>query len=271
MPYRPQFDCLWCGRAWTTRGPNDLEGWTQLCPTCLGRAGTNQFLRDRLRSAFAERSRTWPGAPEPTAARAAPRRSLAFPDDWFLRRGPFEHGAIHDAAWAAELDAVTRWLDARPLSGRILEPGAGVGFFSPLLAERGELHAQDADGPALDIARGRLVAHRLRAHLHEAEPWAPPGPDDRPFDALVAAFLIGRVRSAGLDPAASSLRARLRQGGALALIDLRPDAAGGPPDGLGWTYHEPGLVEAAFARTGFIAVEVALTGRFFLTLAATAG
>ena len=36
---------------------------------------------------------------------------------------------------------VTRWIDGLGLAGRIAEPAAGVGFFSPLLAERGELHA----------------------------------------------------------------------------------------------------------------------------------
>jgi SAM-dependent methyltransferase len=270
MPYRARFDCLWCGDAWTTRGPNDLEGFAQLCPSCLGRAGSNQFLKNRLRVALAERAAAEGSAPPPARPRPVPRAQPAFPDDWFLRRGPFERGAIHDTAWAAELDVVTRWLDAQPLAGRILEPAAGAGFFSPLLAERGELHAQDPDGAALDTARSRLVAHRLLAHLHVADPWARPADGEPPFDGLVASFLIGRVRGAGLDPSAASLRARLRPGGALALIDLRPDAAGGPPPGLSWTYHEPGVVEAAFARAGFAGVTVTLTGRFFLTLAATA-
>ena len=227
----------------------------------------------------------------------------AFPDDWFLRRGPFERGAIHDAAWAAELDMVTRWLDGLPLAGRIVEPAAGVGFFSPLLAERGELFASDADGAALDRARDRLLAHHLRAHLHEADPWAGP-PTGRPdvvgdadavgdadpdadalgdasagaagpgegdrADGLVAAFLVGRVRGAGLDNAAASLRARLRAGGLLALVELRPDAAGGPPPDVPWTWHEPALLEAALRRAAFTDLRVAETGRFFLTLAAVA-
>jgi SAM-dependent methyltransferase len=212
-----------------------------------------------------------PAGALPTAA-PPPRAGIsrAFPDDWFLRRGPHEHGAIHDVAWAAELDTVTSWLDAQPLAGRILEPAAGVGFFSPLLAERGELHATDPDGAALDAARIRLVAHRLRAHLHVADPWARPGPGEAPFDTLVASFLVGRVRGAGLDPAASSLHARLRTGGSLAVVELRPDPAGGPPAGIPWTYHDRDVVEAALARAGFDSVSSAVTGRFFLTLSATA-
>jgi hypothetical protein len=87
---------------------------------------------------------------------------------------------------------------------------------------------------------------------------------------VVAAFLLGRVRGAGLDNAAASLRVRLRQGGHLALVDLRPDAAGVPPPGVVWTWHEPALIEAALRRAGFTDVLVAETGRFFLTADAVA-
>ena len=306
MAYRPTFDCLWCGVAWATRGPNDLEGWAQLCPDCLGRAGSNPFLRGRLRAALAQRvsveqassaavaaahhaaaARHAASGPSPapsagTVSRPAPYP--AFPDDWFLRRGQFQRGAIHDAAWAAELDMVTRWLDGLPLAGRIVEPAAGVGFFSPLLADRGELFAFDADGEALDRARDRLLAHNLRAHLHEADPWAvaragePSAAtgaagglaDGDPADVVVAAFLVGRVRGAGLDNAAASLRARLRSGGLLALVELHPDAAGGPPPGVAWTWHDPALLEAALRRAGFSDLRMAGTGRFFLTASAIA-
>lgn len=309
VTFRPTFDCLWCGAAWTTRGPDDLEGWTQLCPTCLGRAGDNAFLRTRLRTGLAARAacgtrRSAAGDPTPAmagaprraagdptpamaggaaaaatgvarvAAAAVPRGALrtAFPDDWFLRRGAFERGAVHDAAWAAELDMVTRWLDGLPLTGRIVELAAGTGFFSPLLAERGELFAFDADGEALGLARDRLVAHRLRAHLHVADPWAPfpANADPTPADALVTAFLLGRVRGAGLDAAVESLRDRLGPQGRLAVVDLRPDPAGGPPPGTPWSWHEPALLEASVLRAGFSRVAVTTTGRFFLTLDAVA-
>ncbi len=313
MPFRDRFDCLWCGTSHVARTPSDLEGWAQLCPTCLGKAGGNAFLRTRLRTALAERGRAGQGgdppaeetatpaittssAPaQPAAARPravspgppatlappappatpAPRAkpatrppARAFPDDWFLRRGAFEQGAIHDTAWTAEVDMVTRWLDGLALRGRIDEPSAGSGFFSPLLAEHGELHALDEDGAALDLARDRLVAHRLRAHIHVADPWTVTEPGRA--DAVVASFLTGRVRGAGLDRAVASLRERLGPRGRLALIDLRPDPQGGPPDGIAWTWHDPAALEAAVARAGFGAIRLTTTGRFFLVASAEA-
>jgi SAM-dependent methyltransferase len=274
VPFRPRFDCLWCGAAWETRGPGDLEGWSQLCPTCLGKAGTNAFLRTQLRTALGERAAADPAAAadgSATPGRARARRSLpALPDDWFLGTGAFARPAIEEAVWAAELDLVTRWLDAQPLGGRIAEPAAGVGFFSPLLAGKGELHAGDPDGQALDRARDRLLAHGLRAHLHEADPWVRPS-GEPPVDAVVAAFLLGRIRGAGLDAGVRSLRERLRPAGRLSVIDLRPDPSGGAPPGMPWTYHDPAILEAALLRAGFIDVVLEETGRFFLLAGARAG
>jgi SAM-dependent methyltransferase len=286
MSFRPRFDCLWCGNPWTTRSPDDLEGWAQLCSDCLGKAGTNPFLRGRLRAALAARAapRAADLASSPAATGvpvSAPAglpaggSPAAFPDEWFLRRGPFARGAVHDTAWQAELDVSIRWLDGQPVTGRILEWAAGVGFFSPLLAGKGELHAEDGDVSALDRARARLVAHGLRAHLHPSPRAAAagrsdPAPasdaatvDDTRFDAIVAAFVMGRVRGPGLDALATSLRARLRPGGRLALIDLLPDPAGGPPPATSWTWHDPDLVVATLRRAEFGRVEATSTGRFF--------
>ncbi len=55
MAFRANFDCLWCGRRHAAADSDDLAGWAQLCPSCLDRAGTNPFLRYRLRRAIADR------------------------------------------------------------------------------------------------------------------------------------------------------------------------------------------------------------------------
>ena len=70
VPFRATFDCLWCGAPHTCRGPDDLEGWASLCPTCLGKAGDNGFLRFRLRQAIEERGRA--SAPVAGATTATP-------------------------------------------------------------------------------------------------------------------------------------------------------------------------------------------------------
>lgn len=73
MSFRAAFDCLWCGSHHETRAPTDLEGWTQLCPACVGRAGDNEFLRFRLRRALDDRAAATESAKLGTPDRAPDR------------------------------------------------------------------------------------------------------------------------------------------------------------------------------------------------------
>ena len=50
-------------------------------------------------------------------------------DDWYLRRGRYERGPVHDVAWAAELDEAGRDPIPVTLSGATPDPA---------LIERGE-------------------------------------------------------------------------------------------------------------------------------------
>src|SRR5215218_4819394 len=124
VPFRPTFDCLWCGTAHACRGADDLEGWAQLCSACVGKAGDNGFLRFRLRQALTERGTAARGSSEsvnerptsvPAAAPDMDRDLVAYYearapeyDDWYRRRGRYARGPVHDAAWDAELDAAGR-------------------------------------------------------------------------------------------------------------------------------------------------------------------
>jgi hypothetical protein len=303
----PTFACLWCGRSWTVRAPDDLEGFARLCPDCLGKAGDNEFLRFRLRAALEARaalsaSASAAVAPAPVAAASVPHAQAptadpapasdpdtvayyearaAEYDDWYLRRGRYEHGPIHDAAWNAELDAAGGWLDSLPITGRIVELAAGTGWWSPLLASKGELWMYDAAEAPLARARERLVAHRLRAHLHVRDAWA--APDGPPADALFAGFWLSHVErnrtAAFLDLAGRWLA----PDGRIALIDSLPDPRSGaldhePPagdrsvrrldDGREFTivkvYRTADEIAAGLMAAGFRDIDVTTTGRFFV-------
>ena len=114
MPFKATFACLWCGTTHTTRSADDLEGWAQLCPDCLGKAGDNGFLRFRLHAAIKERGAAAHGpggdasdvaavavaAPAPVATEDLARDMIDYYDarapeydDWYLRRGRYERGA----------------------------------------------------------------------------------------------------------------------------------------------------------------------------------
>jgi SAM-dependent methyltransferase len=307
VPFKATFACLWCGTNHTTRSDGDLEGWAQLCPDCLGKAGDNGFLRFRLHQAIQERGAAAHGpvdAQASTSPVAIADGPLSRPgdlqrdmvdyyearapeyDDWYLRRGRYERGAIHDAAWNAELDAAGRWLDGLAWSGEIVELAAGTGWWSPLLASRAELSLYDTSPAALDRARERLVAHGLRAHLHVRDAWEPP---DRQVDGLFMGFWLSHVPRGRLADFLAIGRRWLKPGGRLAFIDSLADPASGAADHPTPTedlalrrlddgrqfrivkvFYAPDVLGAAITDAGFDDVQVTTTGRFFLLGTATA-
>ncbi|MGH2475004.1 MAG: class I SAM-dependent methyltransferase [Candidatus Limnocylindrales bacterium] len=297
MPFLASFSCLWCGAAHTTRSADDLEGWAQLCPDCVGKAGDNGFLRFRLRQALTERS----AAAAPVAPRSAVEAPTSTPaptpdidqtmvdyyearapeyDDWYLRRGRYARGAIHDAAWNAELDAAGMWLDGLTWSGDIVELAAGTGWWSPLLASRGELSLYDTSPAALERARERLVAHGLRAHLHVRDAWTEP---DRAVDGLFLGFWLSHVPRHRLDDFLALAYRWLKPGGRIAFIDSLADPASSAADHpepagdqalrrladgreyrIVKVFYRPDELAAALTAAGFDEIEVSTTGRFFI-------
>ena len=167
--------------------------------------------------AGAPRNAAPPPTPRP-AAIAAPRCSPT------TRRAPpntttgtcaaaeYARGPIHDTAWNAELDAAGRWLDDQPLAGEIVEPAAGTGWWSPLLAGKGELSLYDGTAAPLDRARERLRRAR--------PPRAPPRPRRR-----------GRRRIATVDARLHRLLAQPRPARPARRVPRHRPAAGSSPAG----------------------------------------
>ncbi len=202
-------------------------------------------------------------------------------DDWYLRRGRYAHGPVHDTAWNAELDAAGRWLDALPMRGRIVELAAGTGWWSPLLAGKGELWISDATPAPLERARERLVAHGLRAHLHVRDAWA--DPDGEPAGALFAGFWLSHVERARTQDFLELAMRWLAPRGRVALIDSLPDPQSGAldhpevaedrsirrlADGREFTvvkvHRTPDEIAEGLRAAGFGDVQVTTTGRFFV-------
>jgi demethylmenaquinone methyltransferase/2-methoxy-6-polyprenyl-1,4-benzoquinol methylase len=210
-------------------------------------------------------------------------------DDWYLRRGRYAHGPIHDMAWQVDLDTVTSWLDAQAVHGEIVEIAAGTGWWSPLLAQKGELWAYDAAPETLDRARERLLAHGLRAHLHVRDAWAEP---DRPVDVVFSGFWLSHVPRDRLPAFLALVRRWLRPGGLFLFVDSRPDLQSGAgdhdrrdvgadlqvrrlADGRAFrvvkVHYESEELARALASAGFEQIEIGRTSRFFLFGRAFAG
>jgi demethylmenaquinone methyltransferase/2-methoxy-6-polyprenyl-1,4-benzoquinol methylase len=293
MAFHESFQCLWCGRPHQTRGSDDIEGFAQLCSECVGRAQDNEFLRFRLRQGLHARNAAVAAESARAAAPNADAEMRAYYaarapeyDDWYLRRGRYSRGPIADMAWQADLDAATMWLDGLPMSGEIVELAAGTGWWSPLLAQKGELSLYDVSEEPLDRARDRLLAHGLRAHIHIRDAWEEP---DRQVDAVFAGFWLSHVQRERLPAFLALVRRWLKPGGLFAFIDSRPDPESGAKDGvpvvndvairrladgrefrIPKVFYELDDLEAALRLAGFAEADMATTNRFFLLGRATA-
>ena len=287
MTFHASFNCLWCGRPHTTRTPDDLEGWAQLCSDCVGRAQDNEFLRFRLREGLKRRS----GATEPPPA-AAPAAAAVDEDadlrDYYAARAP-EYDEFYTAApppleqavFEADLDAATLWLDGLPIHGEIVELAAGTGWWSPLLAQKGELSLYDVSDEVLVRARDRLIAHGLRAHIHIRDAWAEP---DRQVDAVFCGAWLSHIRRARLPDFLAIVHGWLKPGGIFAFIDeaAQPEFAAvvderqprqlndGRRFEIVKVFYSLAELKSALLDAGFASAEVSQTSRFFILGQATA-
>ena len=282
--FHATFACLWCGRPHTTRTPDDLEGWAQLCPDCVGRAQDNEFLRFRLREGLSRRSQA--------AETRAPDTSAADDQalkDYYAARAPeydefyttMERPPLERAVFDADLDVATLWLDDLPISGEIVELAAGTGWWSPLLAQKGELSLFDVSDEVLVRARDRLLAHGLRAHIHIRDAWAEP---DRQVDVVFCGAWLSHVRRKRLPEFLAIVHRWLKPGGLFAFVDEAGQPGFTPVvdeqqprqlnDGREFqiikVYYEPDELQAALLAAGFATAEVRKTSRFFVLGQATA-
>lgn len=208
-------------------------------------------------------------------------------EDWYLRRGRYSHGEAHDKAWRSDLEAAAAWLASRPFEGRIVELAAGTGWWSPLLAAKGQMTLYDAASEPLVKARRRLEAAGLHAEVEVRDAWAEP---DRAVDGLFAGFWVSHVDRSRLDEFLGVAARWLVPGGLFAFIDSRSDPESGardhrPPhddvqtrhlgDGSSFrvrkVFYESAELEAALYGAGFNQVEVITTERFFLLASARRG
>lgn len=275
--FTAQFNCLWCGRPHQTRSPNDIEGYARLCPDCVGRAQDNEFLRYRLHEGLRARaSASAAGQSEDEALKAYYAARAPEYDEFYVGARP----PLEAAVFQSDLDAATLWLDSLPVHGEIVELAAGTGWWSPLLAQKGELWLYDVSDEVLSRARDRLLAHGLRAHIHIRDAWAEP---DRQVDAVFCGAWLSHVRRARLPEFLAIVQRWLKPGGLFAFIDEKAQPGFAPTvderqerrlnDGREFTivkvFHEPEELASALSAAGFSDVEVKTTSRFFLIGRAT--
>jgi SAM-dependent methyltransferase len=159
-------------------------------------------------------------------------------DDWFLRRGHYDHGPELAAVWERETAGVESALASLPLDGAdVLELAPGTGNWTARYAVRAaSVTAVDASPEMVERAKVRLGALAAKVDFVFADlfAWQPP----RRYDAVVMGFWISHVPASRLDGFLGTVRDALRPNAGVFFVDTRPVPSSGragqpPPRGDG--------------------------------------
>ena len=137
-------------------------------------------------------------------------------EDWWLRRGRYDHGPEANAKWFAEARHVQGALERFAPAGRILELACGTGLWSERLAPlASKLTALDSSSEVLAIAREKVSAGEvewLQADLFEWEP-------SERYDVCFFGFWLSHVPAGLLASFWAKVERSLAPGGRVFLVD----------------------------------------------------
>ena len=202
-------------------------------------------------------------------------------DEWWERRGRYDHGPAENAAWFRERDQVYRVLNNLQLRGPVLELACGTGNWTlPLSRTADTVTAVDGSAEMLEINRTRIGSSRVRYVQADLFDWEP----DQRYSAVVFCFWLSHVPPERLELFLRKLRAALAPGGTLFFVDSQRDPSTTTSDQplpereQPWLtrrlndgreypvvklFYEPDALQARFAAWG-LQVHVEGTERFFI-------
>lgn len=144
-------------------------------------------------------------------------------DDWFFRRGAYDHGAAWNARWRAEIDELRAALDAARPAGRILELACGTGLWTERLAPRATaLTCIDASPEVIALNRRRMRGTGIRYVCADLFHWQPTAR----YDFVFFGFWLSHVPAGRFLSFWSMVARCLAPGGRVFFADNRR-----PPDG----------------------------------------
>jgi SAM-dependent methyltransferase len=149
-------------------------------------------------------------------------------DDWWFRRGRYSFGPGEQARWDEDVGELEAALAGFQPDGDVLELAAGTGLWTRHLARTAaRLVAVDASEETLAINRAR-VDGEVEYIVADLFAWEP----EERFDLVFFSFWLSHVPQARFEQFWRLVRAALRPGGRVFLIDSgAPDPAQRDPGG----------------------------------------
>lgn len=184
-------------------------------------------------------------------------------DDWWYRRGRYTRDAEHERRWLRDVAELEERLRTFAPSGDVLELAAGTGIWTRrLVPTANRVVAVDANAETL--ALNTPAADLVVADVFS---WVPP----QQFDVVFFSFWLSHVPEERFAEFWALVRAALRPGGRVFLIDSGPPEIAGDgelqmrqlADGREFTivkrFWQPNELTERVAGLGF-ALDLALTG-----------
>ena len=144
-------------------------------------------------------------------------------DEWFYRRGRYDHGPALNAHWQVEADEVFAALNTFQLTGHVLELAPGTGIWTEqLLRTATTITAVDASPEMIEINRARVASERVSYVQADLFSWQ----SEHPYDAVFFGFWISHVPLERLDAFLRSVATMLRPGGKVFFVDEQREQTG---------------------------------------------
>jgi 2-polyprenyl-3-methyl-5-hydroxy-6-metoxy-1,4-benzoquinol methylase len=177
-------------------------------------------------------------------------------DDWWLRRGRYDHGGDVNGRWFSDVEEVETALERFAPAGEVLELACGTGLWTRHLARHAtRVTAVDASPEVIELARLRVASDSkvdfVRANLFAWEP-------DRQYDVCFFSFWLSHVPEERFAGFWEKVARALTPGGRVFFIDsLRSDRASAVDHVL------PGAAEQTMLRRLADGREYQIVKRFY--------
>ncbi len=137
-------------------------------------------------------------------------------EDWWFRRGRYDHGREANERWFAEAREVRAALTPQIPAGEVLELACGTGLWTELLAEHaGSVTAMDASPEVISIARDKVPAENVEWVEQDLFEWEPRGV----HDMCLFAFWLSHVPAERMTEFLARVARSLAPGGVMYVID----------------------------------------------------
>jgi ubiquinone/menaquinone biosynthesis C-methylase UbiE len=144
-------------------------------------------------------------------------------EDWWFRRGRYDHGPEVNARWFTDADEAQAVLERFNPTGDVLELACGTGLWTQrLVAHAAGVTAVDGSPEMLDLCRARVNDSRVSYVQADLFAWEP----DRAFDVCFFGFWLSHVPETRFEDFWGKVKRAVGPEGRVFFIDsLRSDKA----------------------------------------------